>query len=127
MSHFGLYCLLMLDGIKVTLMGINILGGIFLVFGGIVCIVGIMEGRCFTPTLSRVLIKVCAVVGICLAVTTFLPTTKQAAVIWLVPAVVNNQAVQETTDEVASVLRGLVKDWAAEFKPKNPIGSKGEI
>jgi len=125
MSHFELYCLLMLDGIKCTLMGINILGGIFLVVGGIICISWKMDGKSFTPTLSRVLIKVCAVIGICLAVTTFLPTTKQAAVIWLVPAVVNNQAVQETTDEAASVLRGLVKDWAAEFKPKNPVGRKG--
>ena len=126
MSHFGLYCLLMLDGIKGALQTISIICGAFLFAGGFAYFI-MSDEISFSTPLLKTLKQACLIVFICIAMTTFLPTTKQAAVIWLVPAIANNQTVQETTDEVATVLRGLVKDWAEEFKPKKSTDGGGKI
>jgi hypothetical protein len=51
---------------------------------------------------------------------TFLPTTEQAAVIYLVPKIVNNEQIQNITGDGLEVLQLHIKRYLEELKTANP-------
>ncbi len=53
------------------------------------------------------------IVGVTL-VNTFIPNTKQAAAMYVLPAIVNSEAVQELPSELTT----LAREWLQELRPK---------
>lgn len=53
------------------------------------------------------------IVGVAL-VNTFIPNTKQAAAMYVLPAIVNSEAVQELPGELTT----LAREWLQELRPK---------
>lgn len=68
--------------------------------------------------------KICVtslVVGcIVLGVNTLIPSTKQAAVMIVLPAIVNSEAVQQIPNELTT----LAREWLQELRPAKKGGSK---
>lgn len=53
-----------------------------------------------------------------LLISLFLPTTEEAAAIYLLPKIANNQRVQELPDNALKFLNAKLEEWIDENKPK---------
>jgi uncharacterized membrane protein len=49
---------------------------------------------------------------------TFIPTTKEAAAIYLIPKIANNEQVQKLPDNAMKFLNGKLEEWVSEFDEK---------
>lgn len=59
---------------------------------------------------------------------TFIPSTKQMAVIYLTPKIINSEATQELTTipkDAAVMMRKLMDDWMAEYMPEKVMNQVG--
>jgi Zn-dependent protease len=115
MSTFDLYLIMRLDDIKCALAGF----GIFGVFISIIAM-GVIWGyyyneknkgnkiSLFFPIIPTVMFF-SALFGLVLQI--FLPTTKEAAVLYCAPKIVNSEFVQEELPAEAKELYGLAKQY----------------
>lgn len=60
-----------------------------------------------------------ALIGLCIFVPLriFTPTTKQAAVIYMLPKIVNNEQVQKIPANFVKVLNTKMEEWLGQFEP----------
>lgn len=104
-----MYCLIKLDDITTYFILLSAIGLV-------VCIcIGIVVGT--TQELrkhAKSVIVLIVVLFTLLTVGVFLPTTKQAAAIIVLPKIINNQQVQEIPNKILDL--GL--EWLEELKPK---------
>lgn len=126
MTGWTIYWITRLDGLQNLSNGMVIIGSgvaLFLLAG----LVSIMGGGCghddsekvdFSKWFKRLLMPslLCIITGIIGSV--FLPTTKEAAAIYLLPKIVNNQQVQELPDNALKFLNAKLEEWIDENKPK---------
>jgi hypothetical protein len=108
MNAFTLYCILMLDSIGIALI---ILTGIFLI-GTLGCGMLYCEGVIEDVKKARKLLKsflICFFIAFTLK--TFLPDTKQAATIYILPKLATPAAFDALNNE-GKELYGIFKEWA---------------
>ena len=132
MSSLGLYFLLMLDSLKQMLMTISIIATIALVVCLIIMFIAFLvkvdEGdekeKCafvIKGTL-RVFWPVFIVWLLVFTPYHFIPTTKQMAVIYVAPKIINNEAVQKLP---VNILK-LTNEWLEELSPEKVISEVKE-
>ena len=51
---------------------------------------------------------------------TFIPSSKTIAAMYLIPAIVNNEHIQNSTSNALKMLEGLTKEWLEDFIKKEP-------
>lgn len=51
---------------------------------------------------------------------TFVPNSKTIAAMYLIPAIVNNEHIQNSTSNALKMLEGLTKEWLEDFIKKEP-------
>lgn len=51
---------------------------------------------------------------------TFIPNSKTIAAMYLIPAIVNNEHIQNSTSNALKMLEGLTKEWLEDFIKKEP-------
>ena len=111
-----MYWITRFDGISTFL----VIGGLFLGISGLICATGSIldnETKIVKCGLCASLLGV-----IFLAVSIFVPSTKEMAAILMVPAIANNEKVQD----VGNKLYDLTVEWLDEFKPSKGQESKHE-
>lgn len=74
---------------------------------------------CFKPG-KKICVTSLVVGCIGLGVNTLIPSTKQAAVMIVLPAIVNSEAVQQIPNELTT----LAREWLQELRPAKKGGSK---
>jgi len=52
---------------------------------------------------------------ICILLTTFLPSTQEFAVIYLLPKIVNNEQIQQIPNKALDILNKKLDEWASDF------------
>jgi hypothetical protein len=103
----------MLDNIG-TFLGVLFTVWIFLfVISGFVVAIGINEND-WSKKLVVLPISAFIIASLILIIGTFLPNTKQMAVILVAPKVINNEQVQKLPNQVLE----LANEWLEELKPK---------
>jgi apolipoprotein N-acyltransferase len=108
-----MYWLLMLDNIG-TFLGVSFIVWIILfVISGVVVAIGINEND-WSKKLVIFPISVFIIASLILIIGTFLPNTKQMAVILVAPRIINNEQVQKLPNQVLE----LTNEWLEELKPK---------
>lgn len=50
----------------------------------------------------------------------FVPNSKTIAAMYLIPAIVNNEHIQNSTSNALKMLEGLTKEWLEDFIKKEP-------
>lgn len=70
----------------------------------------------------RIGAKVGAVTLVFLFLAAFIPSTKTAASMFLLPAIANNKEVQQLPEDLLRMVRGLVKEWT----PKEDVKKEGK-
>lgn len=53
-------------------------------------------------------------------INTFTPSSKTIAAMYLIPAIVNNEHIQNSTSNALKMLEGLTKEWLEDFIKKEP-------
>lgn len=53
-------------------------------------------------------------------INTFIPSSKTIAAMYLIPAIVNNEHIQNSTSNALKMLEGLTKEWLEDFIKKEP-------
>ena len=53
-------------------------------------------------------------------INTFVPSSKTIAAMYLIPAIVNNEHIQNSTSNALKMLEGLTKEWLEDFIKKEP-------
>ena len=110
LTGWDIYWITRLDSIKAALQALIMIGGVSGALG--IFIYGVSEGhakeagvfaKCVLP-LAAVLIVLSA----------FVPSTRSAAAIAVLPAIVNSEAVQQLPAELTT----LAKEWLIELRPK---------
>lgn len=66
--------------------------------------------------------KIGTVAAVFLLFGAFIPSTKTAASMFLLPATVNNKEVQQLPEDLLKMVRGLVKEWT----PKEDVKKEGK-
>lgn len=119
MSYLGFYLLTKLDDFGAVLFVISIL--CFIAFAiifipSLMCSVEAEETRDeFVETMKKLWVfKVFWTGVICLTIATVLPTTKQAAFIWIAPQIVENGAVKDTVKNIPELTK-LGTDYLKEL------------
>jgi hypothetical protein len=123
MSMWLMYLILKLDDVATTFGVISVVGllfatiaTIFLVITTVFCICdGYTKEDCnfltkAAPLVKKYLIRLWIVVVVCGVLSTFLPTTKQAAAIYFIPKVINNKQVRKMPNKLVV----LANDWMDE-------------
>ena len=54
----------------------------------------------------------------CVLLNTFVPNSKTIAAMYLIPAIVNNEHIQNSTSNALKMLEGLTKEWLEDFIKK---------
>ncbi len=62
--------------------------------------------------------KIGCVTIVFLLFASFIPTTKTAASMFLLPAIANNKEVQQLPEDLLKMVRGLVKEWTPKEEVK---------
>lgn len=68
--------------------------------------------RCFKFTITCV---ICSTL-----IHTFVPNSKTIAAMYLIPAIVNNEHIQNSTSNALKMLEELTKEWLEDFIKKEP-------
>ena len=68
--------------------------------------------RCFKITVTCV---ICSTL-----IHTFVPSSKTIAAMYLIPAIVNNEHIQNSTSNALRMLEELTKEWLEDFIKKEP-------
>lgn len=66
--------------------------------------------------------KIGTVAAVFLLFGAFIPSTKTAASMFLLPAIVNNKDAQQLPEDLLKMVRGLVKEWT----PKEDVKKEGK-
>lgn len=66
--------------------------------------------------------KIGTVAAVFLLFGAFIPSTKTAASMFLLPAIANNKEVQQLPEDLLKMVRGLVKEWT----PKEDVKKEGK-
>ena len=56
----------------------------------------------------------------CILINVFTPSSKTIAAMYLIPAIVNNEHIQNSTSNALKMLEGLTKEWLEDFIKKEP-------
>jgi len=107
MSSWLVYWVLMLDKMVIA----AFLTGV--VFFGIALLWVLIEEE-VTRLVKRMLIFGC----LAFAVGVFMPTTKQACVIYLLPKVSNNEQVQQIPDKLLTIMNKKLDEWVEDVRGK---------
>lgn len=120
MSYLGMYLLLLLDGFNTTT---TIVATACLIWAGIIYVITSTENcdvevrkECIKELYADLSLKV-GVISMLLAV--FVPTTKQAALIYITPKIVNNEVIEnvpEITKLGTEYLKELLKEKTDDIK-----------
>ena len=110
LTGWDIYWITRLDSIKTALQALITIGGvsgaigifIYAVSGGLAKEAGAFA-KCVLPLAAVLLI-----------LSSFVPSTRSAAAIAVLPAIVNSEAVQQLPVELTT----LVKEWLIELRPK---------
>ena len=54
----------------------------------------------------------------CVLLNTFIPSSKTIAAMYFIPAIVNNEHIQNSTSNTLKMLEGLTKEWLEDFIKK---------
>lgn len=66
-------------------------------------------------------LKFAAICVVCSTVIhTFVPSSKTIAAMYFIPAIVNNEHIQNSTSNALKMLEGLTKEWLEDFIKKEP-------
>lgn len=107
MNEWTIYLLTRLDIIQeVSIITLVMTVGVFFFH----TLFGFIELDWGAKTFWYVCKRYLTIVAFCLGIITFLPTTKEAIVIYLVPKIANNQEIKEIPDLAVKA----VKQWLAE-------------
>ena len=122
MSSFELYFLLMLDSLHdlVFWSGLIIiifcaLFAIVLCFGLIEDIFSIEDVGSFFKKVKNPIISVFLIGPFLFCSSFFIPSTKQMAVIYLLPKLINNQKIQDIGNDTLNILERLTKDYISKY------------
>lgn len=120
MTYLGMYLLLLLDGFNTTT---TIVATACLIWAGIVYVITSTENcdtevrkECIKELYADLSLKV-GIISMFLAV--FVPTTKQAALIYIAPKVINNEVIEnvpEITKLGTEYLKELLKEKTDDIK-----------
>lgn len=121
-TSWEVYWLMRLDAVNGVCITIIALGGIALILP---CIHYFVEdyfdeddehaGKKRTKRLIRSIVGAMCISGF---IALFVPTTKEAAVIYLLPKIANNEQVQKIPENFVKVLNGKMEEWIAGFEKK---------
>ena len=120
MNGWTLYAVFMLDNVRNLFTGVLALSFFVLFmtvafYAAIIHEYGSDEGYATAMKVSRNIAIVCAMIALpSLLGVVFVPTTKQAAAIWLLPKIANNQQIQDLAGDSIDLLRQQVKKQLEE-------------
>ena len=118
MTHFEMYLFTRLDTLSITATVLLVLSAALCFFAGVVWGV---ESSGYNPSESILMgaKRVCrASFGIsvaCLLLVIAVPTQKEAAAIYLVPKIVNNEQVQDIAGKSLDILTLKLNEWVADL------------
>ena len=123
-TPFEMYILLMLDNISMAATAASIILGVLSVFALLgVCINNVEEND--KKYVLKIVKTICRAFVFCTLVSVFLPNTKQAATIILVPKILNNEKVQDIGQNGLDLANNLLK-LSNEYIEKNLITKEKE-
>lgn len=132
MTYFQAYVLTRLDGLLDLFSTFEVISGIFLVLCGFFCFVSVIaesDWEGFKPGRKKAIYIAKCLIG-CFIICSFLkaltPTTKEAAFIYIAPAIVNNQDIQKTIKKVPE-LSGLGLEYLGEVLRQEIKDAKKEV
>lgn len=119
MDYFLMYLLVKLDAIHNTMrildaIAISIVFILFIVSLAAICSNYNEE---YIKTLKKSLNRAIIFTSITWFLSIAIPTTKEVAVIYVIPKIVNNEQVQELGKNSLDALVNLSKEWIEELKP----------
>lgn len=115
LTVWQMYWLTRLDGMHVLLWMLCIASLMFCVVGVIAWLVGVCDNDDDVVLFGRRCVwRFCVSATVFGVLLTLIPTTKQAAVIYCVPAIVNSEFVNKTLPAEAGEVYGLAKAWLTE-------------
>lgn len=128
-TPFDVYLVMQLDSINSAC---SIIFGVLVVATAVCLITGLVD-RSFSSCKQdndyvrgnvklRIGAKVGAVTLVFLLLAAFIPSTKTAASMFLLPAIANNKEVQQLPEDLLKMVRGLVKEWT----PKEDVKKEGK-
>ena len=118
MSPWTIYFILMLDSL---LKGLVFIGLVMLVL----VIFSVIDATLETPNwepvtqetkdkLKRRLIRIFSVIGIVICLGIMIPNTKQAATIYVLPKIINNEQAQQVPKKLLDLFDSKVDEWTKE-------------
>lgn len=120
MAYLGMYLMLLLDGFNTTT---SIIATACLIYAGIIYVITSTENcdaevrnECIKELYADLSLKI-GIISMFLAV--FVPTTKQAALIYITPKIVNNEVIEnvpEITKLGTEYLKELLKEKTIDIK-----------
>ena len=118
LTAWDIYWVTRLDEISIALaiVGLGCFAGLMV---GLVLMTHPDHDRWFKPG-KKICVTSLVVGCIGLWVNTLIPSTKQAAVMIVLPAIVNSEAVQQIPNELTT----LAREWLQELRPAKKGGSK---
>lgn len=118
-TGFDIYLLTRLDAVNILFGIIATVSGLGLVVTLIICIFGKIEDDDRTAEtggkLARIFIPLSILSALCL---TLIPSTKEAAAIYLIPKVVNNAQVQQVPENALKLLNAKMQEWLKGLEDK---------
>ena len=122
MSYFTIYLIVMLDNISIASGVLFWLPIIILIITGFVALIGDFLDEEQPMKLIKRIVKICLICsGLAFLPCTFIPNTKQMAIIYVTPKLINS--VNES--KIPEALIGLANAWIEELKPEKKDGAKG--
>lgn len=117
-TPFSIYLIMRLDSIKSTLTGMSALFS-FIGFIALVAFLVSLDSESETclkvrKICSRIVLTAISIVIFCIVSHAFVPSTKEAAAIVLVPKIVNSEFVQETLPKESKELYFMAKEYLKE-------------
>lgn len=111
MSAWTLYWITRLNPIHDWLFVVALLGGVILLIVSVVACIEFFEED-FWPIAKKTLFRLWIAWGILTCLSWFIPSTKEAAAIYVIPKIVNNERVNNLADGTMGVLEKYVKEWS---------------
>jgi hypothetical protein len=106
MTGWEVYWFTRLDQIQVVFIVITIVLAICLPTAGII---GSIEGN--WESIKKWILGGCWVLAVSIVCGIFIPNTKQAAVIYLLPKIANNEQVQKVPENFVKLLNTKMEEW----------------
>ena len=125
MTHFQAYLLTRLDSFQHLLQGLAEIAIILLVVNGIAQITSFLvtDDTYKVPSYFKITVPLLIVI---LVIKSLIPTTKEAAFIYVAPAIVNNQDIQKTIKKLPE-LSGLGLEYLGEILKQEIKETKVEV